>query len=79
MRLTLDTGDIIARLLIIALASMLVYSIFYIIIDARVLKACLLHGWRDSMITWDFQGFCAREENEYEIVKPLSEIVAQEY
>lgn len=28
-------------------------------------------GWRESSITWDLQAFCAREENEYEIVVPL--------
>ena len=47
------------------------------VVDSRVQKLCLQHGWANHGVTWDLQGFCIREENEYEIVKPLSEILAE--
>ena len=37
-------------------------------------KECLSRGWKESSVTWDLTIYCIREENEYEIVRPLSEI-----
>lgn len=37
-------------------------------------STCLSYGWKDAKIDWRLKGYCIREENEYEIVKPLNEI-----
>lgn len=44
---------------------------------ARAEKLCLEHGWKDSKVTWGLTAYCIREENEYEIVKPLKVILAE--
>lgn len=36
---------------------------------------CLEHGWASSKTTYTLKGYCIRKENEYEITKPLLEIV----
>jgi len=41
-------------------------------------KHCLMHGWKDAKVTWDLTAYCIREENEYEIVRPLSEVMMAE-
>lgn len=44
----------------------------------RAEKLCLQHGWKDAKVTWDLTAYCVREENEYEIVKPLAVIMGKE-
>jgi len=40
-------------------------------VDAK----CKELGWKNSSITWNLKAYCIREENEYEITKPLSELL----
>ena len=66
---------IMAILIMVLLVVGLVYSLMLGIASAKLEKKCLLYGWKDYSVTWDFQKYCIREENEYEIVKPLEEII----
>lgn len=36
---------------------------------------CLKNGWKDYRVSIGLQKYCVREENEYEITKPLSEVL----
>lgn len=38
---------------------------------------CLEHGWSETSITFGLQCYCTREEDAYDIVRPLSEIIAE--
>ncbi len=46
--------------------------------DFYVGSQCLEYGYANHSVTWNFKGYCIREENEYEIVKPLSELISNE-
>ena len=41
---------------------------------AEVQRRCLVHGYPDSYVAWNFAAYCVREENEYEIVVPLGDL-----
>ena len=56
---------------------MIVFFIFIIgacTVSALNAQTCLRAGYPNSQTTFFFEGFCAREENEYEIVVPISEL-----
>lgn len=38
---------------------------------------CLEHGWKDARLDWRLRAYCIREENEYEIVRPLHEVLKE--
>ncbi len=46
----------------------------FIVTDARTQANCLRQGWANHTVTWNLVGYCIREENEYEITVPLSEL-----
>jgi len=61
--------------------TVLVIVAFFLIVvvsctaEVKCSNACLRFGWRDSKMTYpDLGCYCVREENEYEIVKPLWEL-----
>lgn len=57
---------------------LIIFAIYMIIIGINEVitnQKCLELGWRDGEITWNFQAYCIREENEYEITKPLKELL----
>lgn len=39
---------------------------------------CLRAGWADSAVTVTLEPYCIREENEYEITKPLWKVLQEE-
>lgn len=56
---------------------LIIFAIYMIIIGITEVitnQKCLELGWRDGETTWNFQTYCSREENEYEITKPLKEL-----
>jgi hypothetical protein len=62
------------NLLIIGFVIFFLFITIYIIVSADTAQKCLLLGWKSSAVTWNFQRYCSREENEFEITKPLEEI-----
>ena len=36
---------------------------------------CLEAGYPRATVTWNWKTYCVREENEYEIVKPLRDVL----
>jgi len=55
-------------------AMFILWILCYCVVSFNVQKTCLEAGWRDYEVTWDYSAFCVREENEYEIVIPLSQV-----
>jgi hypothetical protein len=56
---------------------MVLFLIVYFVhagVSLLVQQRCLRQGYADSKVTWTFEGYCIREENEYEIVVPLREL-----
>ena len=66
--------DIIFGLGITGIVIFLIYCIILAIVALDTDAKCLALGWKEAHITWDFKRYCSREENEYEITKPLEEI-----
>ncbi len=42
-------------------------------VDSR----CLELGWRTGLLNWKLEGYCTRQENEYDITRPLKELEAE--
>ena len=56
----------------------IVYGLTFVVQDARVHLQCLDYGYANHSVAWNLRAYCIREENEYEIVKPLSELISNE-
>ena len=78
----MDRWELVGSVLVYLAAVVIVLFILllaaYMVVDVKVEADCLSHGWKDSKVDWKFEAYCIREENEYEIVKPLSEILEQQ-
>lgn len=61
--------------LILILVTTLAITGIVLAVSLRADKLCLEQGWANSKVTWDLTTYCIREENEYEIVKPLEAIL----
>ena len=48
-----------------------------IIISADTSQKCRAAGWGEASITWNLEKYCHREENEFEITKPLNEVLQE--
>jgi len=48
-----------------------------VLLDFSTQATCLAYGWKDSRVTWNFKRYCVREEDEWEVVKPLSVILEE--
>lgn len=46
----------------------------YGVLMAYTNSKCLEYSYKEARVSYDFSLYCIREENEYEIVKPLREI-----
>lgn len=57
----------LAALLGLLLCGAIVGSIIAAVVD----QACLRCGWRQGKVTIMLEHYCIREENEYEITRPL--------
>lgn len=57
------------------LAIVLILLFIYIGTGFVAERQCLAHGWAGSKVTFALEQYCIREENEYEITKPLRDIV----
>jgi hypothetical protein len=73
----MDIVDVVMIVVILLFVAFVVVACIFTVHMVQTKKLCLENGWRNYSITWDLQKFCIREENEYEIVKPLSEILAE--
>lgn len=60
-------------ILVVVTIVLAVYRLYGVIVDQR----CLAAGWKASKVTWNFEAYCVREENEYEITTPLSQILEE--
>ncbi len=65
-------SDIFMFLIIVFLLG---YGVLTAIYSLTTEQICLENGWKEGVITWNLQRYCSREENEYEITKPLKEII----
>jgi hypothetical protein len=56
--------------------------IFYILTFGAILfraeAECYRYGYVDAHVPFTLTAYCSREENEYEIIKPLSEIYEEQ-
>ena len=77
MKYTVDWSDIGAALVALLALAIVVYALAFMVVAAKTEAVCAQHGWRDYTVTWNFTQYCVREENEYEIIKPLHEIVEE--
>lgn len=62
----------------IGLAAFVLLVLFMValtFVSVRDTAICLEHGWALTRTTWKLESFCIREENEYEIVKSVIEVV----
>lgn len=73
----IDLEYMFGMLLMITFVLFFIYSLVFIVIYSTTEQLCLENGWKEGIITWNFQRYCGREENEYEIVKPLKEIIKE--
>ena len=71
----MDTETIFFILMAIIIGFIVGVIIVWFILDLTTQSKCLELGWASSEITWNFQAYCIREENEYEITKPLKELL----
>lgn len=71
-----DWGAICLNALGVFVVTLLVYFTIFMAISAQTKRACLRAGWKDNEVTWNLERYCIREENEYEITKPLATIQA---
>lgn len=67
-------GKIGAIIGIIFIIFLITYMGTLLITSFKVEADCLKLGWRNSIVVWNFEQYCIREENEYEITKPLKEL-----
>ena len=74
IRIDMSLGEILGLLAVIAFFG---YIIALAVVAFRTEVACLNHGYPTSHVGYNLQPFCTREENEYEITKPLS-VIEQE-
>jgi len=70
-------GYIFYAVCVILVMLLLLYTLVHCIATINVDAECLRHGWKDSRVDWRFRSYCIREENEYEIVAPLSEVIGE--
>jgi hypothetical protein len=67
-----------AVIIIVGLLAMFVIAmVVYLPIGLETNRQCLKYGWKTGEVTWDLRRYCIREENEYEVVKPLPEIIEE--
>jgi len=67
-----DLGErVLAWLTAVLLAYLFIYGITFMIIHQQ----CLSNGWANASVDYKLNGYCAREENEYEIIRPLEDIL----
>ena len=71
----MNTVDYVAVVVGLVLVTLFVFVVGLGVRDAQVQRQCLLAGYANHSVTWNFEGFCIREENEYEITVPLQEIL----
>lgn len=62
-------------LVVFLIAALIAFTLTYLIQAARADQQCAELGWRDYKIIWNLKAFCIREENEYEIIRPLKELL----
>lgn len=69
--------DLLAVAIIILIAVVISYGIAFMFKVASVEAQCYQHGWADYKVAWNFNSYCLREENEYEIIRPLADILEE--
>lgn len=69
--------DFFSTLIEFAVVIFIIWAVAAFVSIIIVESQCLAYGWADANITWYLKGYCIREENEYEITRPLSEILAE--
>ena len=74
MRIRINWEDVAATVVIALVLAIIIYAAVFTVCVAKTELACAQEGWRDYTVTWNLEQFCVREENEYEIIKPLGEI-----
>ena len=68
-------GECIAIITVLFIICFFGYLFIFVLPKSVITEIqCLELGWKDSHTTWNLKQYCSREENEYEITKPLSEI-----
>lgn len=67
--------DFFETILIIGGSLFLLAVLIYMTFAFATNQKCLEAGWRSSEVTWNLQQYCSREENEYEITKPLKKVL----
>ena len=70
----IDLGQIIGWIVGILVVALFVWLFVGLGMAFSLERKCLIAGYPNSHLTWNFQGFCSREENEYEIVVPLRDL-----
>jgi hypothetical protein len=61
--------------LVVAFFLYLVLVLFPVLLWAEA--KCLRYGWSETRVTVGLQCYCVREEGAYDIVRPLSDIIAE--
>jgi len=69
--------DIKFFLITLLVVSLIAWFAMQIVADFSTQATCLKYGWKDHAVTWNFERYCIREEDEFEITKPLSVIIEE--
>lgn len=77
IRLNFSWEDFCAVVVALVILAIVVYAVAFTIDMAKTELACARHGWAGYKVTWNFESYCLREENEYEIVRPLIDILEE--
>ena len=54
-----------------------IIAIVFMPLQMTAESKCKALGWKNSSVTWDLIQYCHRQENEYDITKPLSELTPE--
>ena len=71
----MDTESKVILIIGLFIGAFLLFCFVQFGVSASTDALCAQNGWRDSKVTWNFQRYCIREENEYEIIVPLYKIM----
>lgn len=71
----MNTENCVVTAILSGIAILIIFVIVIVVRDLNIQRQCLLAGYANHSTTWNLQGFCIREENEWEITVPLRDIL----
>lgn len=72
----IDTSTILGWIALIFIALVIIWIVLFLVMTADVEAKCLKLGWADYAVAFNLKQYCIREENEYEITVPLSDVIS---